>query len=64
MVLGIKERMEAVALGIDFAPSPELQALINAAVAGDGGKDVITFGPPTLLSGVMGGDNLPEGTFG
>ncbi len=64
MVMGIKERMEAVALGVDFVPSVEYQALIDAAIAADGGKDIIKFGPPTLLNGVMGGDNLPEGNFG
>lgn len=64
MVLGIKERMEAVALGIDFVPSPELNAMTGAAIAADGGKGTITFGPPASLYGVLGGGNLPVSDFG
>ncbi len=64
MVMGIKERFEAVINGVDFVPSPEYQALIDAAIASDGGKQVITFGPPKFWRSVSGGGNLPEGGFG
>ena len=64
MVLGIKERMEAVALGIEWAPSAEYQSFLDGAVSSDGGKAVITFGQPQWLQGIMGSGNLPESNFG
>lgn len=64
MVEGIRERFEAVILGVDFVPSPELQALIDAAVAADGGKGVITFGEPKWFRSVMNEGNIQDGGFG
>ena len=64
MVLGIKERFDAIALGVDFVPSAEYQANIDAAVAKDGGKPVIKFGPPSVFSSVLGEGNISEGNFG
>ena len=33
-------------------------------MAKDGGKDVISFGPPSLLPGVLGEGNIPDTGFG
>jgi hypothetical protein len=64
MVMGIKERLEAVAQGVDFAPSAEYQAFLAAGVAADGGKDAITFGPPRFTQSVLGGGNIPDFNYG
>ncbi len=63
MVIGIRERFDAVAFGIPFVPSPEYQSMLGAATAADGGKSVITFGSGRL-NGILGGDNLPDSNYG
>jgi hypothetical protein len=61
MTMGIRERVEAVALGVPFVPSPEYQLLIDSAIGADGGKDWLRFGEPR---DEMYGGNIPDTGIG
>lgn len=63
MVMGIRERLDALLLGNPFEPSPEYAALIGAMIAADAGKGVITFGQPKIIQSILGTGNIPDFGF-
>lgn len=63
MVSGTRERYEAIVLGVDFTPSPEYTALLNAAVSADGSKAPIDFRKGKLLGTIYGEGNIQEGNW-
>jgi hypothetical protein len=63
MVMGIRERLDALLLGNPFVPSPEYAELIGATIAADAGKGVISFGNPKIIASVLGPGNVPDFGF-
>ncbi len=62
MVLGIKERYQAIVMGIEFEPSKEYTAMLGGDVSNNAGNPVIDFGA-RLRPSVNYPGNIAEGSW-
>ncbi len=62
MMLGIKERYQAIVMGVEFEPSKEYTAMLGGDVSSDGGSTIIDYGA-RIRPSVNYPGNIAEGSW-